>query len=116
MARRRSGGRESEQDGEGESAWGHRAFLGAARRLVQVRPACQGKISEAVNNVGGAGGHAGSRSGPRIPRRGAETHRIGSGGTRGGTDPPGESRGGGGLRKGWTCRPIRGPGPGGDPQ
>src|SRR5438046_3069704 len=72
MARRRSGERESEQDGEGESAWGHRAFLGAARRLVQVRPACQGKISEAVINVAGAGGHAGSRwATPTVGRKAA---------------------------------------------
>src|SRR2546428_2914374 len=107
MARRRSGGRESEQDGEGESAWGHRAFLGAARRLVQVRPACQGKISEAVINVAGAGGDAGSRSGPRIPPRGAETHRIRSGCTRGGTGRRGARGGGGGLTTGFTGPPIQ---------
>src|SRR5947207_12740975 len=72
MARRRSGERESEQDGEGESAWGHRALLGAARRLVQVRPACQGKISEAVINVAGAGGHAGGRwATPTVGRKAA---------------------------------------------
>src|SRR6266480_4807113 len=72
MARRRSGERESEQDGEGESAWGHRAFLGAARRLVQVRRVCQGKISEAVINVAGADGHAGSRwATPTVGRKAA---------------------------------------------
>src|SRR6266481_2103482 len=84
MARRRSGERESEQHGEGESAWGHRARPSAARRLVQVRAACQGKISDAVISVTGAGGHAGSRSGPRIleggPRR-TESARVAPGAT-----------------------------------
>src|SRR5207244_1691798 len=111
MARRRSGERESEQDGEGESAWGHRALLGAARRLVQVRPACQGKISDAVINVAGAGGHAGIRSGLRIPRRGArrtESARV----APGATPTVGERRRRVALQKWLTCRPIRATVPG----
>src|SRR5439155_6701142 len=97
MARRRSGERESEQDGERESAWSHRALLAAASRLVQVRAACQGKISDAVINVAGAGGHAGADRGRGSleggPRR-TESARVAPG------DPDLRAKGGGE----WRCR------------